>query len=184
MSQFSHTDWDVTERNTMWKMPNMKFMTYKRKVRSNGLQHATKTKHNSIERHMTYLNTHLYTCLLGSIDSETKGMHEHTWFMCDGRGGQKRSCSTVIPNVNLWTVRCDSLRNTSFGIMRCSLYFTSGSGVTETWIAQTTVAGQAVTMKVVLAPNFHMPNNYLIVQDIKQRRWNVLSGLPKPQGLK
>jgi len=184
MSQFSHTDWDVAERNTTWKMPNKKFMMYKRKVRPNGLQHATKTKNNSIERHMTYLYTYLHTCLLGSIDSETKGMHGHTWFMCDRRGGQKRSCSTVIPNVNLWTVRSDSLRNTSFGIMRCSLYFTSRSGVTEAWMAQTTVAGQAVTMKVVLAPNFHVPSNQFIVQDIKQRRGNVLSGLLKPQGLK
>ena len=38
---------------------------------------------------MTYLYTHLHTSVLGSIDSETKGMHEHTWFMCDGRGSQK-----------------------------------------------------------------------------------------------
>jgi hypothetical protein len=51
-------------------------------------------------------------------------------------------------------------------------------------MAQTTVAGQAVTMKVVLAPNFHVPSNQFIVQDIKQRRGNVLSGLLKPQGLK
>jgi hypothetical protein len=53
------------------------------------MQHATKTKHNSIERQVTYLNTHLHTSLLGSIDSETKRMHEHIWFMCDGRGCQK-----------------------------------------------------------------------------------------------
>jgi len=38
--------------------------------------------------------------------------------------------------------------------------------------------------EVLLAPNFHMSNNQFIVQDIKQRRWNVLSSLSKPQGLK
>lgn len=98
--------------------------------------------------------------------------------------GRSKTCSTVIPNVNLWTVRYDSLRNTSFGIMRCPLYFKSESAFTEAWMALTTASGQAVTIKVVLAPNFHMSNSHFILQDIKQRRWNVLSSLPQPQGLK
>jgi hypothetical protein len=37
-------------------------------------------------------------------------------------------------------------------------------------MALTTASEQAVAIKVVLAPNFHMSNSQFIVQGIKQRR--------------